>query len=215
MADLIYALRVEETSSTTGVGTYTLSGNTTGNRTFEDGVGDGNECHYLAGMGADYEWGRGIYASAGTTLTRAKVHRSSNFDTEVSWTAGTKLIYVLDPHNEWSGQILKAEDYLLGPEDRSVLFDATTSPWTASLPSAADYQGKRYLIAKTDGSANAVSIAPDGSDTINGAVSLVLSAQYDFAIIEASGTNWLNISSTSGGGGTGGDLLLTWVAMFS
>ncbi len=47
--------------------------------------------------------------------------------------------------------------------------DASHGPYTATLPPPADV-GSGYVLAykKTDASSNAVTIAPDGSETIDG-----------------------------------------------
>lgn len=90
----VNAERVQETSTTTGTGTYNLGGaSSAAFRTFVDGVGDGNYCPYLATMGNDWEIGVGLVTDAATdTLARTSVLKSSNANAAVSWAAGTKTI---------------------------------------------------------------------------------------------------------------------------
>jgi len=71
---LIFKDRVKETTSTTGTGTFTLTGAVTGFRAFSD-IGDANTCFYAAINEADDEWevGVGTYTLSGTTLARTTV----------------------------------------------------------------------------------------------------------------------------------------------
>lgn len=53
-----------------------------------------------------------------------------------------------------------------------VLVDATNGAVTLDLPAASDNGGLRYDLVRIDNSANAVSVTPGGTDTIDGAASL-------------------------------------------
>jgi hypothetical protein len=86
--------RVKETSTTTGVGTYSLAGAAAGFRTFVAGVGDTNLCNYVAENGTDWEVGIGTVADAAPdTLARTLVLASSNAGAAVNWGAGTKNLF--------------------------------------------------------------------------------------------------------------------------
>lgn len=96
--------RVQETSTTTGTGTYTLAGAVLGYQSFA-AVGNGNTCYYCA-MGVDgngnpngdgWEVGLGTYTAAGTTLARTAVLASTNGGAAVNWAAGTRRIFVTIP----------------------------------------------------------------------------------------------------------------------
>ena len=94
---LIIADRVKETSTTTGTGTYTLAGAVTGFETFGS-IGDGNTTYYGCTDGAgNFEVGVGTYASSGTTLARTSILQSSNSDSAVNWSAGTKTLFCTMP----------------------------------------------------------------------------------------------------------------------
>lgn len=95
MAFLV-ADRVWETSTTTGTGTYTLAGAKAGYRSFS-AIGNSNITFYCATDGVDWEVGRGTYTSSGTTLARTTILASSNGGSAVSWPAGTRDIFVVDP----------------------------------------------------------------------------------------------------------------------
>jgi hypothetical protein len=95
---LVLADRVRETTTTVGTGTVTLAGAVTGFQSFAV-VGDGNTTYYtIAGQGtSEWEVGIGTYTSSGTTLARTAVLASSNSGSLVSFSAGTKDVFVTYP----------------------------------------------------------------------------------------------------------------------
>ena len=100
---LVYADRVQETSTTTGTGTYTLAGAVTGFQGFS-AVGDANTCYYCAqevdvngNPSGGWEVGLGTYTAAGGLLARTTILASSNGGAAVNWAAGTRRIFVVVP----------------------------------------------------------------------------------------------------------------------
>lgn len=95
---LVIADRVKETSTTTGTGTFTLAGAATGYQSFA-AIGNGNTTYYcIAGQtGSEWEVGIGTYTSSGTTLSRDTVLSSSNSGSKVTFSAGTKDVFVTYP----------------------------------------------------------------------------------------------------------------------
>jgi hypothetical protein len=95
---LVVADRVKETTTTTGTGTVTLAGAETGFQSFA-AVGDGNTTYYaIVDSGAgDWEVGLGTYTASGTTLSRDTVISSSNAGSAVSFSAGSKDVFVTYP----------------------------------------------------------------------------------------------------------------------
>jgi hypothetical protein len=67
--------------------------------------------------------------------------------------------------------------------------DATGS-FTITLPAAASNAGKTYYIKKTNSSANTITIDGNASETIDGALTLLLYVQYDAIRIVCDGSNW-------------------------
>jgi hypothetical protein len=96
---LVVADRVQETTTTTGTGTYTLSGAKDGFQSFA-AVGNGNTTYYACTDGTDYEVGIGTYTLSGTTLARTTIIESSNSDAAVNWGAGEKDIFVTLPSSK-------------------------------------------------------------------------------------------------------------------
>lgn len=71
-----------------------------------------------------------------------------------------------------------------------ILVDASGGVITVTLPAAAVRSGKQFDIKKIDSSGNAVTVDGDGSETIDGATTKVISSQYDSVTIMSSGTEW-------------------------
>lgn len=93
---LVLADRVQETTTTVGTGTVTLSGATTGFQSFS-AIGNGNTTYYTISGGSEWEVGIGTYTSSGTTLSRDTVLASSNSGSLVSFSAGSKNVFVTYP----------------------------------------------------------------------------------------------------------------------
>lgn len=95
---LVVADRVKETTSTAGTGTLTLAGAATGFQSFAV-IGNGNQTYYtIAGQGtSEWEVGIGTYTSSGTTLSRDSVLSSSSGGAKVTFSAGTKDVFVVYP----------------------------------------------------------------------------------------------------------------------
>jgi len=95
---LIVNDRVRESTTVVGTGTATLLGAITGYQAFSV-IGNGNTCYYTIAdqIGANWEVGIGTYTSSGNTLARTKVLSSSNADALVSFTTGTKDVFITYP----------------------------------------------------------------------------------------------------------------------
>jgi len=91
---LVVRDRVNETSTTTGTGTFTLAGAVTGFQSFS-AIGNGNTTYYAIVLqgGSQWEVGIGTYTSSGTTLSRDTVLSSSNSGSLVNFSAGTKNVF--------------------------------------------------------------------------------------------------------------------------
>lgn len=98
---LVLADRVQETTTTTGTGTVTLLGAVTGFQSFA-AIGNANTTYYtIAGQtGSEWEVGLGTYTSSGTTLSRTTVLGSSNAGSLVTFSAGTKNVFVTYPASQ-------------------------------------------------------------------------------------------------------------------
>ena len=98
---LVIKDRIKETTTTTGTGTYTLAGAFTGFEAFSQ-IGDGNTTFYACTDVTDFEIGVGTYTASGTTLARTTILQSSNSDSAVNWTSGTRTIFCTLPAEKMS-----------------------------------------------------------------------------------------------------------------
>jgi hypothetical protein len=96
---LVVKDRVQETSTTTGTGTFTLAGAVSGFQSFSV-IGNANTTYYAIVGGSEWEVGLGTYTSSGTTLSRDTILESSNGGTAVNFSAGTKNVFVTYPAEE-------------------------------------------------------------------------------------------------------------------
>jgi len=95
--------RVRETTTTTGTGTYSLGGAVAGFQSFVTAIGDGNTTYYAVVNRSADEWELGIGTVADATpdtLARTTVISSSNSDSAVSFSAGTKDVFVTLPSSK-------------------------------------------------------------------------------------------------------------------
>ena len=101
-----------------------------------------------------------------------------------------------------------AGNYAVLTTDDCLNVDASSNG-VVTLPLASVFYAQAahtpLYIKKIDSSANAVTITPSGSDTIDGASTWPLVAQYDAAVLFTDGVNWFvygYITGASGGGVT-------------
>ena len=136
---LVLADRVKETTTTTGTGTVTLDGAVPGFQAFSV-VGDGNTTYYaiVDSNTGDWEVGLGTYTASGTTLSRDTILESSNSGSAVSFSAGTKDVFVTYP------------------AEKAVYFDASDAVNIDNLKFDAN------TISTTDTNGN-LTVAPNGT----------------------------------------------------
>ena len=91
---LIQADRVRETTTTTGTGNVTLAGAVVGFRAFSSVMANNDVCHYVISGGSEWEVGIGTFVSATPALARTTVLASSNAGSLVSFSAGTKDVFI-------------------------------------------------------------------------------------------------------------------------
>ena len=85
---------------------------------------------------------------------------------------------------------------VLADYGKALLVDASSGAVTITLGLAATLTDEFFIrIVKTDSSANAVTIARSGSDLINGVASIALTRQYDWAVPQSNGMDWIAITS--------------------
>ena len=91
--------RVKETTTTTSTGAVALGGAVTGFETFAAGVGNSNTTYYAIVHRTADEWevGLGTLDGSSANLTRTTPISSSNSDSAVNFSAGTKDVFCTFP----------------------------------------------------------------------------------------------------------------------
>ena len=91
--------RVKETTTTTGTGAIALGGAVSSFETFGAGVGNSNTTYYaiVHQTANEFEVGLGTLDGTSANLTRTTVISSSNSDTAVNFSAGTKDVFCTFP----------------------------------------------------------------------------------------------------------------------
>jgi len=92
---LVLADRVSETTTTSGSGSVTLLGASPNYQSFAV-IGDGNQTYYVIAHQSLDEWevGIGTYSSATPSLSRDTVLSSTSGGAKVTFSAGTKKVFV-------------------------------------------------------------------------------------------------------------------------
>jgi hypothetical protein len=85
-------------------------------------------------------------------------------------------------------EIISNYDMVLG--DTVLLADATGGNITITLKPALECTEKLVIIKRLNSGANTVTIDANGTETIDGATTVVLNAQYDTTRIMAYGGSW-------------------------
>jgi hypothetical protein len=157
---LVVKDRVQETSTTTGTGTFTLAGAVSGFQSFSV-IGNANTTYYTIVGGAEWEVGLGTYTSSGTTLSRDTVLASSaGGTTKVTFSAGTKNVFVTYPADKAIYDDAAGNVIALGTPASATLTNAT------GLPISTGVSGLGTNVATALGTA----VGSAGSVVVNGGV---------------------------------------------
>ena len=91
--------RVKETTTTTGTGAVSLGGAVTGFETFAAGIGNSNTTYYCIAHQdqSEFEVGLGTLDGDSSDLTRTTIISSSNSDSAVDFSSGTKDVFCTIP----------------------------------------------------------------------------------------------------------------------
>jgi len=124
--------RVKETTTTTGTGTISLGGAVTGFETFAAGIGNSNTVYYCIAHQdqAEFEVGLGTLDGDSSDLARTTIISSSNSDSAVDFSAGTKDVFCTIPASK---MLFKDANGTIGNFNA-----ATITANTAFVPDASD-----------------------------------------------------------------------------
>ena len=92
----------------------------------------------------------------------------------------------------------KTTAYSLTATDSVILADATGGAFTVTLPTAVGCQGRQYTVKRTNSGSNNVTVGATSSQTIDGAATKALGAQWSTIAVVSDGANWqiVNIFGT-------------------
>ena len=153
---LTIADRVRETTTTTGTGTITLGGAVGNFETFTANLSDGDTTYYaiVDANNSDFEVGLGTFTASGTTLARTTVIASSNSNSAVNLSSGSKDVFITLPASKMvfqdaSGNVsigsgsLTATNFIIGSanineNDLESIDDVTAGTISASKAAVVD-----------------------------------------------------------------------------
>lgn len=92
-------------------------------------------------------------------------------------------------HFYLSGLVVKAASFAVDDAKTAYLCNAAAGAITVTLPAAAACAGQVVIVKKTD-AVNNVTIDGNAAETIDGAATKVLTAQYEKAWLLSDGTSW-------------------------
>ena len=216
---LLVSDRIKETTTTTGTGTYTLAGAVTGFETFTANLSNSDTTYYCCTDNSDFEVGLGTFTSSGTTLARTTILASSNSNSAVDWSSGTRTIFctlpaakavILDASGNatLSGDLTVGDDLTLGSDSAVLNFG------TDSDTSLTHTDGTGLTLNSTNkltfgDAATFIHQSSDGVMTVDGEATIDLNAS---TAVLVSNDLKLNSDASVLGFGVDNDVTLTHVA---
>ena len=188
---LVVKDRVKETATTTGTGAVTLGGAVTGFESFSSALANSDTTYYAISHRNADEWEVGLGTYNSGVLTRTTILESSNSDSAVSFSSGTKDVFItlpadkavyLDANDALSTGNIVTTGYIRGPasftidpaahgDDTGTLIvagnlqvDGTTTTVNSANLSVADLNITVAQGAANAGAANGAGLTVDGAN---------------------------------------------------
>ena len=205
---LVLNNRVRELTSTTGTGAVTLGGAVGGFQTFAAGIGNSNTTYYAISINSENEWevGLGTLNGDSSTLTRTTVLESSNSDSAVDFSAGSKEVFCTLPSEK--------AVYLDASDDQVGGFSSLAADTSPQLGGDLDVNGQDIVSTSNAD----IDIIPNGSGDVNlGTDTVQVGDNNVNATITTQGTGDLTLNTNNGTNagniiledGANGDITLT------
>jgi trimeric autotransporter adhesin len=191
-----YANRVQETSISTGAGNFVLGGAPLGFRPFSSSIGSNNTFnYYIYRQDTNFEWeiGVGSITSSGgiNLLVRQRVITSSNGNSFVGFTSGTKFVETIISEDRVNTSFINVEEkssnFSPAYIPTTYVIDASLGNVQVSLPSVTTQSDPivlGFVLNATTGNAyeqiNAIRLIPDGIETIGGVSEIDVSILNDY-----------------------------------
>lgn len=131
-------------------------------------------------------------------VTNNTIYRHTGSDGIVIPNSGTltnqkifnNLGSTLNQGGQYTPYVSKTADYTATTADYVVVVDATAGVVTITLPTAVGRTGAQHVVKKVDSSNNIVTVDANGSETIDGGLTAVLTRQYESITLFSNGSNW-------------------------
>ena len=186
---LVINNRVRETTSTTGTGAVTLGGAVGGFQSFSAGIGNSNTTYYAISINSESEWevGLGTLNGDSSTLTRTTVLESSNSDSAVDFSAGSKEVFCTLPSEK--------AVYLDASDDQVGGFSSLAADTSPQLGGDLDVNGQDIVSTSNAD----IDIIPNGSGDVNlGADAVQIGDNDANATLTTQGTGDLILNTNNG-----------------
>ena len=186
---LVINNRVRETTSTTSTGAVTLAGAVDGFQTFAAGIGNSNTTYYAISLNTANEWevGLGTLNGDSSTLTRTTVLESSNSDSAVDFSAGSKEVFCTLPSEK--------AVYLDASDDQVGGFSSLAADTSPQLGGDLDVNGQDIVSTSNAD----IDIIPNGTGDVNlGADAVQIGDNNANATLTTQGTGDLILNTNNG-----------------
>ncbi len=186
---LVINNRVRETTSTTGTGAVTLGGAVGGFQSFSAGIGNSNTTYYAISINSESEWevGLGTLNGDSSTLTRTTVLESSNSDSAVDFSAGSKEVFCTLPSEK--------AVYLDASDDQVGGFTSLAADTSPQLGGDLDVNGQDIVSTSNAD----IDIIPNGTGDVNlGADAVQIGDNDANATLTTQGTGDLILNTNNG-----------------
>ena len=186
---LVINNRVRELTSTTGTGAVTLGGAVGGFQTFAAGIGNDNTTYYAISINSENEWevGLGTLNADSSTLTRTTVLESSNSDSAVDFSEGSKEVFCTLPSEK--------AIYLDGSDAQVGGFSSLADDSSPQLGGNLDVNGQDIVSTSNAD----IDIIPNGTGDVNlGADTVQVGDNNADATITTQGTGDLTLNTNNG-----------------
>ena len=186
---LVINNRVRELTSTTGTGAVTLGGAVGGFQTFAAGIGNSNTTYYAISINSESEWevGLGTLNGDSSTLTRTTVLESSNSDSAVDFSAGSKEVFCTLPSEK--------AIYLDGSDAQVGGFSSLADDSSPQLGGNLDVNGQDIVSTSNAD----IDIIPNGTGDVNlGADAVQIGDNDANATLTTQGTGDLILNTNNG-----------------
>lgn len=144
-----------------------------------------------SGTNYDYSWAADEAGTGGSSDLEglSDVDLTSPATRDGLFYDGSNFVNQKDPAH-FVAPVSKSATFTASLAEHAYLCNASGGAFTANLPTAVGNAGKEFVFKKTDSSANAITLDPNGSETINGDATVLLENQHETAIVYSDGSGW-------------------------